>query len=151
MSESTSAVLEAPVTKSPVESDSFVKPAKPRKVKPSKTPKAKASPKKVPAKAKPAKAASKKSVDRAMSDVPAKERRVNLVKVLRKMGAVDKESARPISVLAQKLGYTAYDVYCLTYHKFPLAKQGFVKVTEQEGHRDQCVYLTAKGQSTLPE
>lgn len=93
----------------------------------------------------------KKKVDRSMSDVPVAERRLALVKLLRKLGATSASTSRPISLLAEKLGYTRYDVYCLVYHKFPLATEGFVKVVQLEENPDRSVYLTAKGQKTDPE
>lgn len=99
---------------------------------------------KKPAK-KPAKAKKAPAKDRSAGDAPASERRAALVKLLRKMGADNGMSAVPISKLAGKLGYNPYDVYCLAYHKFPLAKGGFVKTTVHEDSREQCVYLTAKG------
>lgn len=88
---------------------------------------------------------------RGMADVPAAERRLALVRALRKAGAVSPGSARAIPDLAAKLGYTNYDVYCLAYHKYHLATAGIVKVCEVEGRRGLSVYLTAKGQKATDE
>lgn len=89
--------------------------------------------------------------DRSMSDVPASERRLALVKLLRKHRATSGASAIPASQIAEKLGYTAYDVYCLAYHKFPLARDGFVKTARREDSKETLVYLTTKGVNTDPE
>lgn len=110
-----------------------------------------AAPKKVMA---PKKAAPKKEPaerDRSMSDVPASERRLALVKLLRKHKATSGATAIPLSVIAGKLGYTTYDVYCLSYHKFPLARDGFVKTANREDSKETLVYLTAKGVKNDPE
>lgn len=77
--------------------------------------------------------------------VSAHDRRVALMTLLRKLGATGAGSARSIPELASKLGYTDYDVYCLVYHKYPLAGGGFVKTVEVEGERSLHVHLTAKG------
>lgn len=83
--------------------------------------------------------------DRGMSEVPAETRRRELVKLLRKQGATSSARAVTTGDLAKKLGYTPYDVYCLAYHSYPLAKNGFVQTAVVEGSRDRGVYLTAKG------
>ena len=100
---------------------------------------------------KPAKkrAAAKAASDRGMADVPVKERRVALLKLLVKLGATSGADARPCGVLAEKLGYTAYDVYCLCYHKYELATEGLVKQAKVEGQRGVCYYVTAKGRESL--
>lgn len=92
----------------------------------------------------------KVKINRSMAEAPVKERRDHLVKALRKLQAVNSGTAVSINDLAKKLGYTAYDVYCLTYHKYPLAVQGFIKTAKHEGNRITMVYLTSKGQKTLP-
>lgn len=89
--------------------------------------------------------------DRSMSDVPAAERRLALVKLLRKHRATSGATAMETSKIAERLGYTAYDVYCLAYHKFPLARDGFVKTARREDSKETLIYLTAKGQKTDPE
>ncbi len=83
--------------------------------------------------------------DRSAADVPAGDRRVALVKLLRKLGASSATAARPVPLLAEKLGYNQYDVYCLGYHKFPLAVGGFLKSVKHEGQKTVSFYLTAKG------
>lgn len=88
--------------------------------------------------------------DRSMADVPAMERRDCLVKLLRKLNATSAMTAKPISLLAEKLGYTNYDVYYMCYGKCLLATEEIVKTAKLEEHRDLCIYLTAKGQKTLP-
>ncbi len=111
--------------------------------------------KKAPTKATPAKKAAAngtaRKADRGMADVPAADRRLALVKLLRKVGATSSAAARPVGVLAEKLGYTAYDVYCLAYHKYHLAAEGIVKTTTVEGQRGLSVYLTAKGAKATDE
>lgn len=89
--------------------------------------------------------------DRSMADAPASARRLALVKVLRKYQATKTMSAKPISFLADKLGYSVYDVYCLAYSKYPLAVNGFVKTVKLEGSKELSIYLTAKGVKTDPE
>lgn len=91
-------------------------------------------------------------LDRSMkSDVPAKDRRLALLKLLRKHGATKVSTAKPISFLAAKLGYTPYDVYMLTYRTSPLVIQELVKTCQTEEHRDLSVYLTAKGVKSDPK
>mgnify|MGYP006921304410 CR=1 FL=1 len=121
-----------------------VKPTKPKPVAKAKSvnkPKAKSTEKKVKAKDK---------VDRSMSPLPASEQRDALVKLLRKLNATSGATARPLDLLAEKLGYTHYNVYCLVYHNRPLIVNGFVKTAKVEEHKGLCAYLTAKGQKTLP-
>ncbi len=102
--------------------------------------------------AKPATKAKAKVVrDRSSADVPAAARRLALVKLLRKCQATKATTAKPISFLAEKLGYNPYDVYCLVYHKYQLAVEGFVKTAKIEDVKGLCVYLTAKGVKTDPE
>ena len=118
----------------------------------SKKPEAKVSTKK-PAK-KPTKktSASASAKDRSLkSEIPAAQRRVAFVKLLRKMGATSATAAVAGSVIAEKLGYTPYDVYCLGYPKYKLATEGFVKSAKHEGQREVAYYLTAKGNKQDPE
>lgn len=134
--------VETPVATAPVK----VKRA-PAKTKP-------AAKKKAPAKAAPKASANGKAkakASRGMADVPAAQRRVALVKLLRKVGATGAGSAKPVSELAAKLGYTKYDVYCLAYHKYHLATAGILKTTTEEGVRGLVVYLTAKGVKATDE
>ncbi len=122
-----------------------------------KVPKAPAKPKAKPAAKKastgPAKktAASPVKQDRSAADVPVAQRRLALVKLLRKLGATKATTARQVSELAGKLGYTNYDVYCLAYHTYFLAEAGIVKTCVQEGERGLGVYLTAKGVKATDE
>ena len=109
-------------------------------------------------KAKPAAKADKKSKPestgprtRAMAKVPAAERRQALLKLMRKLGADKSTNAVPISKLADKLGYSHYDVYCLGYHKFPLAVGGYLKSVKIEGQPEMSLYLTAKGMKSGPD
>lgn len=83
--------------------------------------------------------------DRSMADVPAETRRRELVKLLKKLGATSPTTARPVQYLAEKIGYTRYDVYCLVYHKYQLGVTGIVKTVQLEGVRGLSAYLTAKG------
>lgn len=106
---------------------------------------------KAPKAAKKVEKAAAKSRDRGMADVPAATRRVEFIKALRKMGATSATSAKPVSAIAAKLGYGNYDVYCLGYHKYPLAVEGYVKQCKLEDSRELHFYLTAKGQKNLPE
>lgn len=103
---------------------------------------------KVKAKAKPA-AKPKKAArtDRGMADVPAKDRRKALVKVLRAAKATGALSSKPIDELATKLGYGEYDVYCLCYPKFKLQTDGLVKTVKLEDSKRIGAYLTKKGQT----
>lgn len=92
-----------------------------------------------------------KKTSRNMADVPASDRRLALVKLLRKMGATSASVSRPIDVLADKLGYNQYDVYCLGYHKFHLAKQGMIKTVKMEDQKVVSYYLTAEGAKASDE
>ena len=56
-------------------------------------------PAKAPKAAKKVEKAAAKSRDRGMADVPAATRRLEFVKCLRKMGAVNATSAKPISAI----------------------------------------------------
>lgn len=105
-------------------------------------------------KVKPTKAqkAPKVKLDRSMkSDVPARDRRLALLKVLRKHQAVKATAAKPISFLAVKLGYNPYDVYMMTYRTSPLVGQELLKTVQHEDNRELSVYLTAKGVKTDPK
>lgn len=98
------------------------------------------------AKAKPkTKIAANGKLDRTAADVPVGDRRLALVKLMRKLRATSADAGVPISELAPKLGYTRYDVYCLAYHKYPLAAAGYVKHAAADSGRELCYYLTAKG------
>lgn len=92
-----------------------------------------------------------KKTSRDMADAPASDRRLALVKLLRKMGATSASTSRPIDALANKLGYNQYDVYCLGYHKFHLAKQGMIKTVKMEDQKVVSYYLTAKGAKASDE
>ena len=93
--------------------------------------------------------------DRTMSEVPAGERRVALVKALRQFKAVGAAKARPLADLVAKLGYTRFDVYGLiagTSGKAGSAPRcliatGHVAVTKSHPGEGMQVYLTRKGQS----
>lgn len=83
--------------------------------------------------------------DRSMGDVPAKTRRRELVKLLKKLGATSGTSARPLTELAIKLGYTPYAVYCLVYRKHKLAIDGLIKTVDVEDVKGLSAHLTTKG------
>jgi hypothetical protein len=132
--------------------------AAPKKVQKKQAAKAKAAaPVKTAAKKAPAKKtvvakkADGKKVDRSMASIPAAEQRLAFLKLLRKLGAVSAVTAKPLTVIAEKLGYTEYNVYCLGYSKRMLAMEGFVKSIKLEGSRETSYYLTAKGAKTDPE
>ncbi len=80
--------------------------------------------------------------------VSVQDRRIALVKLLRTMKATSATSAKPVVEVAEKLGYTNHDVYCLAFHQFPLAKQGFVKTAKLPDVRGNAIYLTDKGKKT---
>lgn len=89
---------------------------------------------------------------RAMNrSVPAKDRRLALVTLLRTLKATSHQSARTVNELAEKLKYNPYDVYCMVYHKYHLATDGFVKTFKEDGGREVKVFLTAKGVKNDPE
>ncbi len=119
------------------------------KAKAAKKPATKPAPKKA-ATAKATTKAAPAASGRAMAPVPAAERRAALLKLLRQKKATGALAAVATEELAAKLGYTPYDVYCLGYHKFPLAAGGYLKTTKtQEG--GLAYYLTAKGQKSGPD
>lgn len=99
-----------------------------------------------PTATKKAKAEKSGKRDRSMGDVPAKDRRRALVKYLRTARSFSAIDAKPIDVIAEKLGYNEYTTYCLVYHKFKLATDGLVKTAKIEGAQ-MGAYLTKKGQS----
>jgi len=90
--------------------------------------------------------------DRSLGDngKPA-ERRLKVVKTMRKMGAVSATTAVTAADLVAKTGLTPYDVYCLLYKHYPLQKSGLVKQVQLEGVRGLSYHLTAKGQKSDPE
>ena len=92
-----------------------------------------------------------KAKDRSMADVPASEQRQAFLKLLRKHKADKPLSAMPISKIAEKLGYTHYNVYCLGYHKRPLAVGGYVKSVKLEDAKELSFHLTAKGVKSGPD
>ncbi len=112
-----------------------------------KTPAAKT---KAPKVAKPAAKKERAKLDRSMSDVPAPQRRLAVVNLLRKLGAKSKTTAQPLGLLATKLGYTRYDVYILCYPKYQLSKEGFVVQHKEQGAKEVSYYLTAKGLKNDP-
>lgn len=86
--------------------------------------------------------------DRSMADVPVATRRAALLAWLKKVGAKTVASAKPVSEIADALGYNRYDVYCLVYHKYFLFTEGYVKTEKVEnanGRQELGAYLTAKG------
>lgn len=83
------------------------------------------------------------------SKTPA-ERRLIVVKAMRKLGAVGATSSVTAAILVEKTGLTPYDVYCLLYKHYPLQVGGFVKQVQVEGVRGLSYHLTAKGQKTDP-
>lgn len=81
----------------------------------------------------------------------AGERRLLIVKVLRKMGAVSPGSARTAEDVAAKCGLTRFDVYGQLYHTHKLQAEGFARQVETEGVRGLTYYLTAKGVKATDE
>jgi hypothetical protein len=86
--------------------------------------------------------------DRSAADAPVTDRRIAVVKALRKMNATKATVAVSIGDLAAKLGYTHHDVYCLVFHQYPLVVEGFVALATTEEKRGLQAYLTAKGLKT---
>jgi hypothetical protein len=146
MSESTSAVLEAPVVTETPKS-----PAKPKAAK-------KPAAKKAPApkgKAKPKAKAEKSVAARETPDLPPRDRRINVVKALRQLRATSATAARSLDDVAAKAGTTKYDVYgVISGHSGKagsspscLIATGHAKVADVEG-QGLSVYLTKRGQET---
>jgi len=162
MSESTSAVLEAPV----VETAEPKAPAK----KPAPRPHARVKAPKVKAAKKASKKKSTAPKSKPMPDgksvhatEPKREpkwnpRRIALVKAMRTLGAVDAESARSPEDIAKKMSTVdgikmaervdLVKVILDVYRTSELIHNGFAKSCKVEGVRGNCYYLTAKGQST---
>lgn len=138
----TTAVLEAPAPKP--------KKAAAPKAK-STAVKKKPTPAKKTAKPKAKKAA---EVDLSMSEVPVGDRRIALVKAMRKAHATSAQDALTVEALAEKVGYTKFDVYGLlsgTSGKAGsnprcLLATGHAKVADTQDGRGY--YLTAKGVKT---
>ncbi len=124
------------------------------------TPEAKKAARKSASKKAPAKGTKKAPVKKApvrvTADAPAGERRVNVVKALRRAGAVSQTQAVPMADLAEKVGYSAYDVYgCVCGHSGKtgsaptcLVATKHAAVCKHEGVRGLSVYLTKAGQRT---
>lgn len=140
----TTAVLEAPA---PKPKKAAAPKAKPAAVKKKTTPAGKT--------AKPkAKAKKTAEVDRSMAEVPVGDRRIALVKAMRKAHATSAQDALTVEALAEKVGYTKFDVYGLlsgTSGKAGsnprcLLATGHAKVADTQDGRGY--YLTAKGTKT---
>lgn len=104
--------------------------------------------------AKAAAAEAKARPDRHMSETPAAERKVALVKALRKFRATSSSAACPLAKLVEELGYTRFDVYGLingtsgAAGSAPtcLAATGHVKVIASD--EGLAAYLTPKGKDS---
>ena len=101
------------VEKAPSKASSKAKTKAKPKAKPKAQAKAKAKPKAKPKAKATAKPKEKTPVDRKMAKIPVGERRKNLVKLLKKVNATNAGEAYSIGDLAEKLGYTKFDVYGL--------------------------------------
>jgi hypothetical protein len=73
------------------------------------------------------------------------ERRTDLVKLLTKLKAFNADTSVSIAVLAEKLEYTHHDVYCLSFHQYPLAQEGIVSAIKIPGETGLFVHLTKSG------
>jgi len=85
------------------------------------------------------------------TDMSPTQRRLAVIKAMRKIGAVSATTAATADLLAEKSGLTRFDVYGQLYHANPLQKNGFVKQVQVEGVRGLSYHLTAKGQKSDPE
>jgi hypothetical protein len=93
--------------------------------------------------------------DRSMNETPASGRKIALVKLMKKVGAFSQTTSRTVEFLAEKLGYTKFDVYGLlsgTSGKAGsspncLLAHGIARVGDfPDGGRGKSYFLTAKGQ-----
>ena len=84
-------------------------------------------------------------IDRHMADMPVSERRAKFLALLKKLRAIDGPSAVSGKVLAEKLGFTEYDVYVLGYKTSPLIIENLVRTAKlANGQRGLSYYLTKK-------
>ena len=106
----------------------------------------KASVKKTPAEKKEQAVAvepTKEKKDRSTAPYPVTERRAMAITALKELKATNKTSAVSVATVAEKLGFTHFDVYHLIGSKrFPLVEDGFVALTGDG--REKLCYLTAK-------
>jgi hypothetical protein len=65
--------------------------------------------------------------------------------LLQKLKASAESSAVDISTLADKLGYTHHDVYCLVFHQYPLVQEGIVQTIKIPSKVGLFVHLTRSG------
>lgn len=86
---------------------------------------------------------------RSMGSDPVAIRQTNLLRALKKLKATDPLTAKHASTLAEATGYTAYDVYCLCYHKNKLAVEGLVANAKVDGIRGVCHYITTAGLESI--
>jgi hypothetical protein len=93
-------------------------------------------------------ASAKKAADRSMPECGMSAARAAFIKYLQQRKAINEGRAVAQSEAAAKLGYTSYAVYCLGYHKFALAAQGFVVGCRPEGSSETHYYLTPAGAKT---
>lgn len=116
----------------------------------------KAAPKAAKAAKKAPKAANKAPAAKAVKDAPKtsadkgvlwSEKRVTIVKAMRKLGATSAATAKSAAAIAEKAGCKVSDVKHYCYYKQQLVQYGFVKIAtaESENQRGLAYYLTAAG------
>jgi len=111
--------------------------------------------KKAPAATK-VKKAEKVKADRSMASDPPAERKKALISLLKKMKVTGATKARPVAEIAERLGYTKFDVYGLVNgtsgkagsSSTCLVATGHAATASIEGERGISIYLTAKGAKT---
>lgn len=85
------------------------------------------------------------------SDLTPVQRRLVVVKAMRKIGATTAATSITATALAAKCGMSRFEVYGALYHTHPLQVQGFVKQVKLEDNRENSYHLTAKGIKSDPE
>ena len=91
--------------------------------------------------------AMQKQAEAAKRPIKWSETRVAVVKALRKLGAIDENTARVAGEISAKSGVDAVKVkiHCDVYRGNELIKHGFVKSVRPDGSRELAYYLTAAG------
>lgn len=114
--------------------------------------KPKTPPKSKPTATKTPKAAQTKPNVRSVgeTDMSPAQRRLTVIKMMRKVGAISATTSITAEQLASKTGLTKFDVYGQLYHANPLQRNGFIKQVQVESVRGLAYHLTAKGQKTDP-
>lgn len=80
-----------------------------------------------------------------VTDKSVGERRLMVIKVLRRGKATSAMTAMTATAVAAKSGLTRFDAYGQLYHTHFLQQAGFVKQVKLEGSRELSFFLTAKG------